>query len=70
MPNITRSQQPFQAFSHSLDYALTIGAFAALLLWLAWNERKADNARDAGLLFTLGSFAGLTAGAVALLAPA
>lgn len=54
----------------SYDYALTIGAFAALLLWLAWAERKADNARDAGLLFTLGSFAGLAAGTVAMLAPA
>lgn len=54
----------------SYDYALTIGAFAALLLWLAWTERKANNARDAGLLFTLGSIAGLAAGAVAMLAPA
>ncbi|MBU7572382.1 MAG: hypothetical protein KAF64_03425 [Hydrogenophaga sp.] len=54
----------------SYDYALTIGAFAALLLWLAWKERKADNARDAGLLFTLGSIAGATAGAVALFMPA
>ncbi|WP_382324246.1 hypothetical protein ACFJGX_19965 [Hydrogenophaga sp. UC242_50] len=54
----------------SLDYALTIGAIAALLLWLAWNERKADNARDAGLLFTLGSIVGVVAGAVALFLPA
>ncbi len=54
----------------SYHYALTIGAFAALLLWLAWNERKADNARDAGLLLVLGGFAGVAAGAVALLAPA
>ena len=57
-------------FMTSLDYALTIGAFAALLLWLAWNERKADNARDAGLLLALGSIAGLSAGAVALFVPA
>lgn len=54
----------------SLDYALTIGAFAALLLWLAWTERKAENTRDAGLLLAFGSIAGLTAGAVALLVPA
>jgi hypothetical protein len=57
-------------FMTSYHYALTIGAFAALLLWLAWNERKADNARDAGLLLALGGFAGVAAGAVALLAPA
>lgn len=54
---------------NSLDYALTIGAIAALLLWLAWNERQADNARDAGLLFTLGSTVGAAAGTVALLLP-
>ncbi len=53
----------------SYDYALTIGSLAALLLWIAWNERKNDNPRDARLLLAFGSVAGLAAGALALLAP-
>jgi hypothetical protein len=50
----------------AFDYALTIGALAALLLWLAWKERANDNARDARLLLALGAIAGLAAAGMAL----
>lgn len=56
-------------FMTSYDYALTIGALAALLLWKAWRERADNNPRDAGLLLVMGSLTGLTAGAVALFFP-
>jgi len=38
-----------------LHYALTLGIFAGLLLWLGWIERKNDNARDGKLLFFSGT---------------
>lgn len=51
----------------SFEYAMVIGCFAALLLWLGWLERANDNPRDARLLLAMGAGAGLLSGGAALL---
>ena len=54
-------------FSTFMTSTFVIGAFALMLLWAAWTERRNNNPRDAKLLFVLCAVASVVTLIVALL---